>query len=251
VSTTDGEGGESDPRRERIAGNVAEVRHRIAAACRQAGRPAESVRLVAVTKYVSADVTSLVLEAGLTDLAESRPQAVWTKAVALASAQPQPSWHLIGHLQRNKVRRTLPLLAMLHTLDSLRLLEAIAQETPAEAGPERTVCDVLVEVNLTADPGRSGAAIADVPALIRAAAASPAIRLRGLMGMAGHPDAAAADARRDFARLRTLRDELATTLPEPGLLAELSMGMSGDFEAAILEGATIVRVGSALFAGLE
>jgi pyridoxal phosphate enzyme (YggS family) len=251
VNATNGEAADGDPRRDRIRANVAEVRERIAAACRQAGRPPESVRLVAVTKYVSADLTRLVLEAGVGDLAESRPQTVWTKAAALAAAHPPPRWHLIGHLQRNKVRRTLPLLAMLHTLDSLRLLEAIAQETPAAPGAGGTVCDVLVEVNLTADPGRSGAAVKDVPTLVRAAAASPAVRLRGLMGMAGHPDAAAADARRDFARLRALRDELAATLPDPGLLAELSMGMSGDFEAAILEGATIVRIGSALFAGLD
>jgi len=247
VTATDGEPGDASAGRDRIRGNVAAVRERIASACRQAGREPESVRLVAVTKYVSAEVTRLVLEAGVADLAESRPQAVWAKAAALAAATPSPRWHLVGHLQRNKVRRTLPLLALLHTLDSLRLLEAIAAETPA-AG--RQVCDVLVEVNLSADPGRSGAAIAEVPAIVRAAAAAPAVRLRGLMGMAGHPDAAAADARRDFARLRRLRDELAATLPDPGLLAELSMGMSGDFEAAILEGATIVRIGSALFEGL-
>jgi pyridoxal phosphate enzyme (YggS family) len=250
VSGTADEPGDA-PRRDRIGSNVAEVRERIAAACRQAGREPESVRLVAVTKYVAADVTRLVLEAGLADLAESRPQAVWAKAAALATAEPAARWHLIGHLQRNKVRRTLPLLAMLHTLDSLRLLEAIAQETAAERAAGQAVCEVLVEVNLTADPGRSGLAVADVPAVVRAAAASPAVRLRGLMGMAGHPDAAAADARRDFARLRELRDELAATLPAPGLLAELSMGMSGDFEAAILEGATIVRIGSALFEGIE
>jgi pyridoxal phosphate enzyme (YggS family) len=250
VSGTGDEPGDA-PRRDRIGSNVAEVRERIAAACRQAGREPESVRLVAVTKYVAADVTRLVLEAGLADLAESRPQAVWAKAAALATAEPAARWHLIGHLQRNKVRRTLPLLAMLHTLDSLRLLEAIAQETAAERAAGQAVCEVLVEVNLTADPGRSGLAVADVPAVVRAAAASPAVRLRGLMGMAGHPDAAAADARRDFARLRELRDELAATLPAPGLLAELSMGMSGDFEAAILEGATIVRIGSALFEGIE
>jgi pyridoxal phosphate enzyme (YggS family) len=250
VNATDAEPGDA-PRRDRIGSNVAEVRERIAAACRQAGREPESVRLVAVTKYVAADVTRLVLEAGLADLAESRPQAVWAKAAALATAEPAARWHLIGHLQRNKVRRTLPLLAMLHTLDSLRLLEAIAQETAAERAAGQAVCEVLVEVNLTADPGRSGLAVADVPAVVRAAAASPAVRLRGLMGMAGHPDAAAADARRDFARLRELRDELAATLPAPGLLAELSMGMSGDFEAAILEGATIVRIGSALFEGIE
>jgi pyridoxal phosphate enzyme (YggS family) len=250
VSATDGQPGEADPRRDRIGGNLAEIRDRIASACRQTGREPESVRLVAVTKYVAADVTRLVLEAGVADLAESRPQAVWSKAAALATATPAARWHLIGHLQRNKVRRTLPLLAMLHTLDSLRLLEAIAEETAGAGAAGRAVCELLVEVNLSADPGRSGAAVADVPALVRAAAAAPGVRLRGLMGMAGHPDAAAADARRDFARLRELRDKLAATLPDPGLLAELSMGMSGDFEAAILEGATIVRIGSALFEGI-
>jgi pyridoxal phosphate enzyme (YggS family) len=246
VSTTDGEAGDQRGQRHRLAANLAAVRDRIAAACRQAGRSPESVTLVAVTKYLSTDLTRLVLEAGVTELAESRPQTVWAKAEALAAAR----WHLVGHLQRNKVQRTLPLLAMLHTLDSLRLLEAIQAESERVSTGERPPCEVLVEVNLTADPGRSGAAIADLPALVRAAAGSPAVRLRGLMGMAGHPDADAADARRDFARLRTVRDELAATLPDPAALAELSMGMSGDFEAGILEGATIVRIGSALFEGL-
>ena len=243
---TDGEAGDQRGQRHRLAANLAAVRDRIAAACRQAGRSPESVTLVAVTKYLSTDLTRLVLEAGVTELAESRPQTVWAKAEALAAAR----WHLVGHLQRNKVQRTLPLLAMLHTLDSLRLLEAIQAESERVSTGERPPCEVLVEVNLTADPGRSGAAIADLPALVRAAAGSPAVRLRGLMGMAGHPDADAADARRDFARLRTVRDELAATLPDPAALAELSMGMSGDFEAGILEGATIVRIGSALFEGL-
>ncbi len=246
MSTTDGEAGDQRGQRHRLAANLAAVRDRIAAACRQAGRSPESVTLVAVTKYLSTDLTRLVLEAGVTELAESRPQTVWAKAEALAAAR----WHLVGHLQRNKVQRTLPLLAMLHTLDSLRLLEAIQAESERVSTGERPPCEVLVEVNLTADPGRSGAAIADLPALVRAAAGSPAVRLRGLMGMAGHPDADAADARRDFARLRTVRDELAATLPDPAALAELSMGMSGDFEAGILEGATIVRIGSALFEGL-
>ena len=109
---------------------------------------------------------------------------------------------------------------------------------------------MLVEVNLTDDPGRSGAMPADVPALVAAAAASHGVRLRGLMGMAGRPDADAADARRDFARLRALRDNLAATLADPSMLRDLSMGMSGDFEAAILEGSTLVRIGSALFEGI-
>jgi PLP dependent protein len=244
--------------RERIEANLEAVRERIAAACRQAGRTADNVTLVAVTKYVSADVTRLVLEAGCRDLAESRPQSLWDKAVALAGVAPAARWHLVGHLQRNKIRRTLPLLGVLQSLDSIRLLEAIAADAvrpadalrPADAGQEATGCDVLVEVNLTDDPGRSGAMPADVPALVAAAAASRGVRLRGLMGMAGRPDADAADARRDFARLRALRDNLAATLADPSMLRDLSMGMSGDFEAAILEGSTLVRIGSALFEGI-
>ncbi|MFM7137843.1 MAG: YggS family pyridoxal phosphate-dependent enzyme [Planctomycetota bacterium] len=242
--------GDQRAQRRIVEDNLAAVRDRITAACREAGRSPEGVTLVAVTKYVSADVTGLVLEAGVVDLAESRPQSLWSKAEALAAARPAPRWHLVGHLQRNKVQRTLPLLAMLQTLDSLRLLEAIEADANRRHEGERPRFDVLVEVNLSDDRGRSGAAYPDVPAIVRAAAASPVVRLRGLMGMAGHPDAAAAYARRDFARLRALRDELAATLPDPGTLDELSMGMSGDFEAAILEGATLVRIGSALFEGL-
>ena len=229
-----------------IQANLAAVRERIAGACRQAGRDPGEVRLVAVTKYVDAVTTAATIRAGCLELAESRPQAIWDKAATLSDAPAR--WHLIGHLQRNKVRRTLHLLSMLHSLDSLRLLQAIAAEA---ASTETTHCDVLVEVNLTDDPGRSGAAVADLPALVAAAAAARGVRLTGLMGMAGHPDADAADARRDFARLRQLRDELAPRLPTPGLLHDLSMGMSGDFEAAILEGATIVRIGSALYEGLR
>jgi PLP dependent protein len=229
-----------------IQANLAAVRERIAGACRQAGRDPGEVRLVAVTKYVDAVTTAATIRAGCLELAESRPQAIWEKAATLSDAPAR--WHLIGHLQRNKVRRTLPLLSMLHSLDSLRLLQAITAEA---ASTETTHCDVLVEVNLTDDPGRSGAAVADLPALVTAAAAARGVRLTGLMGMAGHPDADAADARRDFARLRQLRDELAPRLPTPGLLHDLSMGMSGDFEAAILEGATIVRIGSALYEGLR
>ena len=99
--------------RERIEANLEAVREQIAAACRQAGRTADNVTLVAVTKYVSADVTRLVLEAGCRDLAESRPQSLWDKALALAGVAPAARWHLVGHLQRNKIRRTLPLLGVL------------------------------------------------------------------------------------------------------------------------------------------
>ncbi len=234
-----------DSRRARCLANLDAVRARIAAACHRAGRAVDEVRLIAVTKYVDASVTRLVAECGCGDLAESRPQQLWEKAAALADPARPVRWHLVGHLQRNKLRRTLPLLALLHTLDSERLLAGLEAEA---AGTGRT-CDVLVEVNLSDDPHRSGAAADDVPRLVAAAARAPHVRLRGLMGMAGHPDAPAADARRDFARLRKLRDRLVAAA-DAADLRELSMGMSGDFEEAILEGSTMVRVGSALFEGL-
>lgn len=236
----------SDPSRDRCRGTIAAVRGRIEDACRRAGRPASSVTLVAVTKYVDEQATRTLAEAGCLDLAESRPQQLWRKAAALAGHAPPIRWHLIGHLQRNKVRRTLPVVSVIQTLDSLRLLDALV----AEAAAASVEVEVLVEVNLSADPTRSGALVDDVPTLVAAAARAPGVRLRGLMGMASHPESPAADARRDFARLRELRDRLAGDV-DPERLRELSMGMSGDFEEAILEGSTIVRVGSALVAGLD
>ena len=242
---TAGSMGPDDATRGRIAANLAAIRGRVAEACRRAGRDPAAVTVVAVTKYVDAATARIVHEAGCHDLAESRPQALWAKAESLAVPTP-PRWHLVGHLQRNKIRRTLPLLTLLHSLDSLRLLDALE----AEAATMGANCRALVEVNLADDPGRTGARPAEVAALVAAAATRPHVEVRGLMGMARVPDGDADSARRDFARLRDLRDRLASTLP-PGALAELSMGMSGDYEAAILEGATIVRVGSALFEGIE
>jgi PLP dependent protein len=238
--------GPSDARARRCRDNLDAVRDRIATACRAAGRPIDTVTLVGVTKYVDADVADVLVGAGCIDLAESRPQRLWEKAAALADASPAPRWHLVGHLQRNKVRRTLPVVSLVHTVDSPRLLATLE----AEAALAGRHCDILVEVNLSDDPGRSGVAEGDAAGLVAAAASATHVRLRGLMGMASHPDGATADARRDFARLRELRDRLAREAP-PGMLTELSMGMSGDFEAAILEGSTIVRVGSALFEALD
>jgi len=234
-----------DLMRRRLTATIQDVRGRIGEACRRAGRSADDVRLVAVTKYVDDAMTRLVAECGCGDLAESRPQRLWEKAAALADVAPPVRWHLVGHLQRNKVRRTLPVVALVQSLDSMRLLEAVN----SEAAMRGRVCDVLVEVNLSGEPQRSGVAVADLPPLVDAARVASHVRLRGLMGMATHPDAAEADARRDFARLRELRDRLAATVGHDAL-AELSMGMSGDFEAAIAEGSTMVRVGSLLFDGV-
>jgi pyridoxal phosphate enzyme (YggS family) len=233
--------------RGRCLENLARVGDEVAEACRRAGRAAESVRIVAVTKYVPVAWAAILLDAGCRDLGESRPQALWDRA-AILSANGFPSdpvrWHLIGRLQRNKVRRTLPVVSLIHSLDSQRLLETLA----SEAATQRIDAAALVEVNLDGDPGRGGMAPGDVKRLLDAAVDGP-VKIRGLMGMASAPGPSGDDgtARRQFAALRALRDRLATD--HPGL-EELSMGMSGDFVDGILEGATIVRIGSALWEGM-
>ena len=233
----------------RCRANVAAVRERIAAACTRAGRDPAEVRLVAVTKYVGPALTRLVHEAGCVDLAESRPQAIWAKAAALADLAPSIRWHLVGHLQRNKIRRTLPHLAVMHSIDSLRLLEAIDAVAAGQTDRHPPVRG-LVEINLSGDPGRTGASPGEAERMLDAAAAHAHVKIVGLMGMASIPDGEGSRARREFAELRTLRDRLAARMPGSGGLPELSMGMSGDFEEAILEGSTLVRIGSALFEGL-
>jgi hypothetical protein len=232
----------------RLHENLAAVRGRIVDACRRASRPPGDVRLVGVTKYVSPELTAALVAAGCPDLAESRPQALWAKAEALAGVEPPPRWHLVGHLQSNKVRRTIGLVSLLHSLDSRRLLDVLEAEARHLGRP----CDVLVEVNIAADPGRTGLPAEEVGPLLAAAAACEHVRVRGLMGMASVPEGSLAggQARHQFAVLRELRDRLRADTPATMTLDELSMGMSGDFEEAILEGATLVRVGSALWEGV-
>jgi pyridoxal phosphate enzyme (YggS family) len=238
-----------DPRlRDRCRSNLARVREAVAEACRRAGRAPESVRIVGVTKYVPPVWGAMLLEAGCPDLGESRPQSLWERAAAFTASGPPWSaarWHLIGRLQRNKVRRTLPLVSLIHSLDSRRLLDEIA----AEALAQQIRVEALVEVNLDGDPGRSGVAPEGVGDLLDAAAGSP-VEIRGLMGMASAPTPGGEDgtARRQFGLLRALRDRHAADHPR---LVELSMGMSGDFVDAILEGATIVRIGSTLWEGMD
>ncbi len=217
---------------------------RIAAAATQAGRRPEAVRLVAVTKYVDAAMTRMLVDAGCRDLGEARPQQLWDKAAALADLGIR--WHLIGHLQRNKVRRTLPLVHLLHSGDSLRLLEEVNAEQAAQSAP----LPVLLEVNVSGDAAKHGFAIDDVAPLADALSKLTHLDVRGLMCMAGL-EGDAAESRREFAVLRELRDRLRRDWSGRYTLDELSMGMSGDFEAAVAEGSTMVRVGSALFEGLD
>ncbi|WP_439630661.1 YggS family pyridoxal phosphate-dependent enzyme [Gemmata sp.] len=222
-----------------LSNRLADVRGRIAAACARAGRAPAGVTLVAVTKTVSAGVAGLLPELGITDLGESRPQELWKKAEAVPAAQ----WHLIGHLQRNKLDRTVPLVALVHSVDSDRVLDALAAFGNTRGAPVR----VLLEVNCSREAAKGGFSPEAVPGVGDRAVSLPGVELCGLMTMAAYSDDPGA-ARPTFAELRRLRDDLRarTGLPLP----ELSMGMSGDFEVAVEEGATLVRIGSTLFEGL-
>jgi pyridoxal phosphate enzyme (YggS family) len=219
------------------------VEARLAAACQRAGRPRDSVTLVAVTKTIPVAIAALLPELGLLHLGENRPQELWSKAAALPTTV---RWHLIGHLQRNKVERTLPLLHRMHSVDSLRLLAAL----DAEAVKQQRSLEVLLEVNASGEASKGGFAPADVPGLTASILPLQQVRIVGLMTMAA-PEEDPERCRPTFALLRQLRDELAEKLPAPHALQHLSMGMSNDFEIAVEEGATLVRLGSVLFEGLS
>ena len=231
-----------------IRDNLLRVRERIAGAATAAGRSPDDVTLVGVTKYVGASQAAELVAAGCTDLGESRPQQLWDKVGEVASSfgeragasSPPVRWHLIGHLQRNKVRHTLPLVSLIHSVDSERLLAAIDNE--GVNPPQR----VLLEVNTSGEAAKHGLAPDEVEPLLAAAPRFPHVAICGLMTMAaleGGPAVASGN----FAALRELRDRLRAAAPDSVSLDELSMGMSGDFEVAIREDATIVRVGSALW----
>jgi len=249
-----------------IADNLRRVQERIARAAESAGRRASDITLVGVTKYVGPDEAAALAAAGCPHLGESRPQELWRKHEALSSPQGEPAsaggppihWHLIGHLQRNKVARTLPLVTLIHSVDSPRLLAAINDVClplpPGEGRGEGAVSTtdtshpipVLLEVNTSNEPAKHGLAPNDVDPILAAAENYPYVSIRGLMTMAAL-EGGETTAARNFATLRELRDRLQRNTLPCVQLSELSMGMSGDFEIAIKEGATIVRVGSALW----
>jgi len=249
---------------ERIAENLQVVRGRIAAAARRSGREPQQVKLVAVTKYVGIAETEALVAEGCQDLGESRPQELWHKAAELAGLGIR--WHMIGHLQRNKVRRTIAHLVWLQSGDSLRLLAAADQAVGGQAAEDQAAKDkpaevqagggrvqplsVLLEVNISGDAAKHGFSVSELPGLLPEIARLRGLRVQGLMAMAAL-EGGLDEARRNFAELRAFRDRLRRTCPEGISLDELSMGMSNDFEVAIEEGATMVRVGSSLFEGIE
>jgi pyridoxal phosphate enzyme (YggS family) len=223
-----------------ISDRLAEVRARIGAAARSAGREPSSVRLIAVSKTFPIESVREAYEAGQRDFGENRVQEALQKIEQ--STDLLIRWHLIGHLQTNKARKAGPAFAMIQSVDTVELLTRL-DGAGHEAG--RTP-ELLIQVDLAGETTKHGASPAEVPRLFEAAAACRAARVVGLMTLPPVPDTPE-DARPWFRRLRDLRDQWQAAGVPASMLRELSMGMSGDFEVAIQEGATLVRVGTAIF----
>jgi pyridoxal phosphate enzyme (YggS family) len=216
-----------------------QVLQRIERACVQANRPVQSVTLLAVSKTFGADVVREAHAAGQRAFGENYVQEALAKITALTALEPRVAWHLIGPLQSNKTREVAAAFDWVHSIDRLKIAERLSAQRPAHLEP----LQLCLQVNVSGEASKSGVAPHALPALARAVAALPRVRLRGLMAIPEPVDDF--DAQR--APHRRLR-ELLETLRADGLaLDTLSMGMSADLEAAIVEGATLVRVGSALF----
>jgi PLP dependent protein len=227
-----------DARTAEIAANLAAVRRRIAMACQAAARDSAEVALVAVTKTFGADDVRRLVSLGVVDIGENRDQEARAK-VAELTADPPPTavrWHFVGRLQRNKCRSVARYAALVHSVDRRELVDAL-DAAARRAG--RSQLDVLIQVSLDEDPSRGGAIPAAVPALAAAVARAPGLRLAGVMAVAPlgtDPDVA-------FAALQAVAEDMRAEHPGATVI---SAGMSGDLEAAIRHGATLVRIGTAL-----
>ena len=222
-----------------IADKLAQVNARIASACAAAGRPVQSVTLLAVSKTFDATAIAEAHAAGHRRFGENYVQEALGKIAALSALEPRPEWHLIGPLQANKTRVVAEHFDWVHSVDRLKIAERLSAQRPDGLAP----LSVCLQVNVSGEATKSGLAPAEVAEVARAVATLPRLKLRGLMAI---PEVAGdlAAQRRPHRALR----ELFEALRGDGLaLDTLSAGMSGDLEAAILEGATMVRVGSAIF----
>ena len=222
-----------------IAGKLQQVRERIAAACAAAQRPVQSVTLLAVSKTFEAAAVREAALAGQRAFGENKVQEALAKMEALADLRERLDWHLIGPLQSNKTREAAAAFDWVHTIDRLKIAERLSAQRPPHFAP----LQVCVQVNVSGEASKSGVAPADLLPLARAVAALARLSLRGLMSIP-EPTADPAAQRAPHRRLRELFDMLRA---EGMALDTLSMGMSADLEAAVLEGATLVRVGSAVF----
>jgi pyridoxal phosphate enzyme (YggS family) len=234
------------PTQERLAANLERVRGRIAQAAARAGRDPGAVRLVAVTKYVGAETIARLLAAGVKDLGENRLQPALPKTEALASAVAAAGarWRMIGHLQSNKARQVLRRFATVDAVDSVHLLECLAREA-AKAGRAEVPC--LAEVTVSGEEQKYGLRPGELREFLGRAAAHPACRLLGLMCMAPYSEQPGAVSRPVFRRLREILEDANAQRWYAQPLLELSMGMTADFECAVEEGATMVRIGTALY----
>lgn len=217
----------------RVSSGLSAVRRRIEQAAERAGRSPRAIGLVAVSKGFPAEVARAAVAAGHIDLGESRAQELSAKAQALGSGV---RWHFVGRLQRNKARDVVAAASLIHSVDRLSLAETIAGQMQSQGRVQR----VLMQVNAGDDPAKGGCTLAEAPGLMAAVRALPGLACEGLMTI----PPMGADPRPVFARLRALRDQLREEFPE---VQHLSMGMSGDLEIAVEEGATIVRIGEAVF----
>ena len=246
-----------DAMRRKLSENYKRVRDRIAAACQRSGRRTADVRLVAVTKMIESDVIRSALEMGMEDLGESRVQELIKRAGMLnehltrrrkldsEDTPAEPRWHMIGHLQRNKVRPLLPWVHMIHAVDSLRLAEEISSEG-TRIGKE---FPILLEVNVSGEKSKFGIAVGAVSHLTEHIVGLPGLKIAGLMTMAPEVENPE-ETRQYFARLHEIFEDMKNERVVGPEFRELSMGMSNDFEVAIEEGATMVRIGRALFEGV-
>ena len=214
-----------------ISENVHEIEQRIAQACERAGRSSDEVTLVAVTKTLAPEVIEAAYGVGLRHFGENRVQEAKPKIEHLAGPCPEITWHMVGHLQSNTAKTAIGLFDIIHSVDSLRLAERLNS-----ASPDRL--PVLVEVNVACEETKCGVMPQDVGEMVRRIAGLPNLEVRGLMTVAplvSDPE----EVRPVFRQLREMRDALG--------LEHLSMGMTDDYEVAIEEGATIVRIGRAIF----
>ncbi len=224
-----------------IGGNLDRVRDAIAAAAHAAGRSSDEVTLVAVSKRQPVELIAAAIAAGQRDFGESTMQEALPKLEQFRAKALV--WHFIGHLQSNKARFVPGNFTWLHSLDSLALAQRLSRLASAQGG----ALDALIEVNIARDPTRHGVVREQLIPLVEQLlhASLPGIRLRGLMAIGPHP-ASEPELRSAFAEVRALRDECLQRFGPPGF-TELSMGMSSDFVPAIREGATLIRIGTAIF----
>ncbi|BAK48216.1 predicted enzyme with a TIM-barrel fold [Clostridium sp. SY8519] len=222
-----------------VTENLKDIRQRVADACRRAGRNPETVTLIAVSKTKPAEMLQEAYDAGVRDFGENKVQEMMQKEEILPA---DIRWHMIGHLQRNKVKYLMGKTELIHSVDSLRLAEEISR-----LSVKNQICtDILIEVNIAGEESKFGTSRQEAFDLVRAAAQLPGIRIRGLMTVAPyteHPE----NNRGYFRKIRELSVDIAAENIDNVHMDFLSMGMTGDFEIAIEEGATHVRVGTGIF----